>query len=268
MQPSAQLQILSGLAGLLMSLNLSAATVRKTIAYQVGETKMSGVLVFDDASKSKQPGLVLVPNWMGINEANLKQAEKVAGMGYVVFVSDMYGVAVRPKNAGEAGKASGAVKGDRALKRLRAQSALSQLQTSARAHQVKLDVSKLGAIGFCFGGTAALELGRSGAALSGVVSFHGGLDSPLAYDEKAVRAAALVLHGADDPYVPAAEVNGFSAEMREKGWNWELISYGGAVHSFTDVDANAKGQADYNAKVATRAYARMQEFFAEVFQAR
>ncbi len=250
--------------GILSASTAHAALVRKTVDYVAGDTKMTGVLIFDDAAKSIQPGLVLVPNWMGINEPNLKQAEHVAGMGYIVFVADMYGKTVRPKDSAEAGKASGAVKADRALMRARMQTALAQLRSAAKTYRAKLNVQMLGAIGFCFGGTAALELARSGADIKGVVSFHGGLDAPFAYDPKAVKAAVLVLHGADDPYVPVEQVSDFQNEMRENGWNWELVSYGGAVHSFTDLDANMKGQAEYNPQVATRAYARMQAFYAEV----
>jgi dienelactone hydrolase len=257
--------ILAGAIGL--SLSAHAALTRQIVEYKTGAKAepMAGVLIFDNASKAAQPGLVLVPNWMGINEANLKQAERIAGMGYVVFVADMYGKSVRPKNADEAGKASGAVKGDRLLMRQRAQAALNQLVLASSQAKAKLDGKNLGAIGFCFGGTTALELARDGAPVKGVVSFHGGLDSPQKYEASKVGASILVLHGADDPYVPAKEVDGFQTEMRTNKLDWELVSYGNAVHSFTDVDAKAKGQADYNEKVANRAYARMRDFFAGVF---
>jgi dienelactone hydrolase len=253
------------LAAILCAPDAGAALVRKAHTYKLADTTFAGYLIYDNTSQKLQPGLVLVPNWMGINEPNLLQAEKVAGMGYVVFVADLYGEKIRPKNAEDAGKAAGAVKSDRALMRARMNAALAQLLAASKSAKAALDEKHLGAIGFCFGGTSALELGRSGAKVQGVVSFHGGLAASAAYDASKVGSAFLALHGADDPYVPKAEVDSFSEEMRKNGFNWELVSYGGAVHSFTDVTASNKGQSDYNEKVATRAYARMRDFFTEVF---
>ena len=246
----------------LVSLSAHAAMTQKRVPYELDKTKFEGVLVYDDAAALK-PGLVLVPNWLGINEANLKQAELVAARGYVVFVADMYGTAGRPKNMEEAGKASGAVKGNRALMRARVNKALQLLLATKGA---PLDVKKVGVIGFCFGGTAALELARSGAKVGGVVSFHGGLGSPTPDDAKKITGKVLALHGADDPNVPPEEVAGFEAEMRAAKVDWQLVAFGNAVHSFTDPDANMPGRAQYNPVVAARAYALMDSFFAEVFR--
>jgi dienelactone hydrolase len=246
-----------------MALTAVAKPVQKPVKYELGGTKFEGVLVYDDAVKAPRSGLVLVPNWMGINAANLKQAAEIAGKDYVIFVADMYGESVRPKSPDEAGKAAGAVKGDRKLMRARVNKALELLRTEGKA--VGLDPKRLGAIGFCFGGTSVLELARSGADVAGVVSFHGGLDAPLAAEGKGITAKVLALHGADDPYVPAKEVVGFEEEMRKAKVDWQLVAYGNAVHSFTDVDANVPGQAQYNPKVAKRAYKAMNDFFAEAF---
>ncbi len=246
----------------LLSLPAFAAMTQKKVPYELDKTKFEGVLVYDDAAALK-PGLVLVPNWLGINEANLKQAELVAARGYVVFVADMYGTAGRPKNMDEAGKAAGAVKGNRALMRQRVKKSLELLVASKG---VPLDVKKIGAIGFCFGGTSALELARSGAKIAGVVSFHGGLGSPTPEDAKNISGKVLALHGADDPNVPPEEVASFEAEMRAAKVDWELVAFGNTVHSFTDPDANMPGKAQYNPVVATRAYALMDTFFAEAFR--
>ena len=255
---------LAASAAMLVSSSTSAALTREVISYKVGDTEVASVLI-GDAKAGAKPGLVLIPNWMGINEANLKQAELIAGMGYVVLVADMYGKTLRPKDAAEAGKVSGAVKSDRALMRTRVNAALAQLLTAGKAKKVALDASKMGAIGFCFGGTTAIEMARSGASIAGVVSFHGGLSASPTLPISGLSAQVLALHGADDPYVPADEVKAFEAEMRAAKANWELVSYGGAVHSFTDVDAKMVGQAHYDAKVAKRAYARMHSFFNELF---
>lgn len=242
------------------SVGLAAPTLKK-VPYEVDGVKLEGVLVAE-AGGGPRPGLVLVPNWLGVSEANVKQAQLIASRGYVVFVADTFGVKARPKNTDEAGKASGALKADRATLRKRVGKALEVLKAQKLP---ALDATKLGAIGFCFGGTAALELARSGAAVAGVVSFHGGLDSPSPDDAKRITARVLALHGADDPFVPPAEVAAFEAELRAAKVDWQLVSYGNAVHSFTDVDANLVGKAHYNATVAARAYAAMDAFFAEAF---
>ncbi len=246
---------------MLLSVNAMAAMTSKKIPYEIEKTKFEGVLVFDDAAKNL-PGLVLVPNWLGINDANIKQAELVAARGYVVFVADMYGINARPKNQEEAGKVATAVKGNRTLMRERVNMGLQMLL----AAKAPMNPKRVGAIGFCFGGTAALELARSGAKISGAVSFHGGLSSPTPEDAKKITARVLALHGADDPYVPAEEVAAFQAEMRAAKVDWELVSFGNAVHSFTDVDANTQGKAQYNAVVAARAYALMDSFLGEAFK--
>jgi dienelactone hydrolase len=236
--------------------------VNKKVAYQVDKTAFEGVLLYDDAG-GPRPGLVLVPNWLGVTEANVKQATELAARGYVIFVADMFGVTGRPKTMEEAGKASGALKGDRPLMRRRAAAALEQL----KAHKgTPLDPKKLGAIGFCFGGTSALELARSGAELGGVVSFHGGLGSPTPADAANIKGKVLALHGADDPFVPPEEVKGFEEEMRAARLDWELVKFGNAVHSFTDVDANLPGKSMYDEKAARRGYALMDAFFAEAFK--
>ena len=247
-----------------MSMPSLAAITTQKIPYVLEQTKFEGVLVYDGA-KTPRPGLLLVPNWLGINDANLKQAELVAARGYVVFVADMYGTQARPKDLAEAGKVAGEVKGNRRLMRARVNKAL---EVFLAQKNLPLDSKKLGAIGFCFGGTAALELARSGAKVGGVVSFHGGLGSPTPSDAKNITAKILALHGANDPYVPAAEVSEFDAEMHGTKVDWQLVKYGNTVHSFTDVGADKPGEAQYNLTSATRAYAAMDAFFAETFGAK
>ncbi len=246
----------------LLATHTLAAVTQKKVSYELDGTKFESVLVYDAAQKAPKPGVLLVPNWLGVNAANLKQAELVASRGYVVFVADVYGAAVRPTLA-EAGKVSGALKNDRAVLRKRVTKALEVFRAQKN---LPVDDKKWAAIGFCFGGTTALELARTGAKLGAVVSFHGGLDSPTPADGKNITAHVLALHGADDPYVPAADVAAFEAEMRAAKVDWQLVSFGNTVHSFTDVDAKQAGQADYNATSATRAYALMDAFFAEVLR--
>ena len=135
--------------------------------------------------------------------------------------------------------------------------------------QPLVDVQRLAAIGYCFGGTTVLELARSGADLAGVVSFHGDLTTPNPEDAKNIKGKILVLHGADDPFVPPAQVAAFEDEMRHANVDWELVKYGDAVHSFTNPGAgNDKSRgAPYNAKADQRSWEAMRTFFNEIFQA-
>ncbi len=246
---------------LLLSMTAFARPTQKPIAYEAGGAALEGVLITDGSGKAR-PGLVLVPNWLGINAANLEQAELIAARGYTVFVADMYGKTARPKTTDEAGKLAGALKGDRKLMRARVDKALELLLAHGGA---ALDKSKVAAIGFCFGGTSALELARSGAKIAAVVSFHGGLSSPTPDDAKNIHGKVLALHGADDPSVPPAEVAAFEDEMRKAKVDWQLVAFGNTVHAFTDPGANMPGRAMYNPVAAKRAYQMMDVFLAEAF---
>jgi len=241
----------------------SAKPVRKPVSHQHAGATYEGVLVWDDAVKVPRPGLLLVPNWLGINEANLKQAELVAGTTYVVFVADLYGSTSRPKNQAEAGKASSALKADRKTLTARTAAALTAMRSSGKA--AGMDPKRIGAIGFCFGGTAALELAKSGAPIAGAVSFHGGLDAVTPTPKK-LSARILALHGADDPAVPAADLQAFIADLKQSKADWTLVEFGNTVHSFTDVDADNLPVSKYNPQVARRAYEMMNNFFAETFK--
>ncbi|HXH03286.1 MAG TPA: dienelactone hydrolase family protein [Candidatus Competibacteraceae bacterium] len=256
------------LSGSLLSLSIatgaSAEMITRDISYTLDGTEFKGTLVYDDASPAKRPGLLMVPNWLGINPANLEQAKLVAGTKYVVFVADMYGVGVRPQNSEQAMAAVKPLRENRALMRARINKALAVLK--AQADSAPLDTARLGAFGFCFGGGVALELARSGTPVGGVVSFHGNLDTPDPADARNIKSKILVLHGADDPSVPPAQVQAFEAEMKSvPGLDWQLVSFGGAVHSFTDPDANVPGRNQYHPVVARRAYRMMDEFFTEIF---
>jgi dienelactone hydrolase len=249
------------LAGLVGS--AEAAVVVKPVPYEIEGEAFEGLLIYDDAVTTPRPGLLMVPNWLGVSEDSAKKAARAAGDKYVVFMADMYGKAVRPSNADEAKAAATLVRGDRSLMRKRAQAAVEVLK--AQTAQVALDVSKLGAIGFCVGGGAVLELARSGAELKGFVSFHGNLDTPNPNDAQNIKAPVLVLHGADDPSVSPAQLDGFVAEMKAAKTDWQLVSYGGAVHSFTNPQANVPGRNEYHPLVAVRAFKAMDDLFAEVF---
>ncbi len=242
-----------------------AAPVRKPVAYTLDGASYEGVLLFDDAVKGTRPGLLLVPNWLGINEENLAQAAEIAGRRYVVFVADVYGKETRPASQPEAGKAAGALKANRAELRKRTAKALEVFRGLGK--QAAVDAGKVGAIGFCFGGTAVLELAKAGADVGGVISFHGGLDAPSPTGTKP-KARILALHGADDPTVSAADLQAFKEDLRKAKADWTLVEFGGAVHSFTDRKANTPGRSMYDPKVAARSYEMMGNFFSETFRRR
>ena len=239
-----------------------AALHTAVVEYRQGEALLEGYLAYDDGYVGRRPGILVVHEWWGINDFVRKRVDQLAGLGYVAFAADIYGKGVRTSNPKEAGELAGRFRKDRQLLRARAAAGLDVLRQEPHT-----DPARLGAIGFCFGGTTVLELARSGADLGGTVSFHGGLDTPNPVDAVRIKGRVLALHGADDPIVSAADVAGFEKEMRSARVDWQLNIYGGAVHSFTNPDAGndpAKGAA-YNERAARRAWRAMEQFFRELF---
>jgi len=235
----------------------------EVVEYRHGDGVLEGYLAYDDALTGKRPGVMVVHEWMGHDPYVRMRAEQLARLGYVAFALDMYGKGVRAKDAKEAAALAGRFKADRPLMRARAGAGLDVLRKQAR-----VDPSRLAAIGYCFGGTVALELARGGADLVSVVSFHGGLDTPTPEDAKNIRGKVLVLHGGDDPSVPPKQVDAFQEEMRKGGVDWQFVSYGGAVHRFTNPEAgsdNSMGRA-YNERADRRSWEAMKSFFAETFK--
>ncbi|HSM93030.1 MAG TPA: dienelactone hydrolase family protein [Anaeromyxobacteraceae bacterium] len=235
----------------------------RTVEYRQGETVLEGYVAYDDAPAAKRPGVLVVHEWTGINPYTRRRVDQLAALGYVAFAADVYGKGVRPATPKEAAALAGRYKADRALLRARLQAALAELR-----RQPGVDPAKIAAIGYCFGGTGALELARSGADLLGVVSFHGGLDTPTPGDAKNIKAKVLALHGADDPFVTEAAVKGFEDEMRAAKVDWQLVKYSGAVHGFTNPDNGAdtsKGAA-YDADADRRSWIAMKDFFDELFR--
>lgn len=236
---------------------------KEFIEYKQGDTALEGYVVYDDAVEGKRPGVIVVHDWMGFGEYGNWRAEELAKLGYVALAVDIYGKGVRPKDTKEASEQAGKYKGGRALLRERVLAGLNELKKNPL-----VDTDKTAAIGYCFGGTTVLELARSGADVAGVVSFHGGLNTPTPEDAKNIKSKVLVLHGADDPYVPAEEVAAFQKEMRDAGADWQMVYYSGAVHSFTHKNAgndNSKGAA-YNEKADKRSWEDMKQFFGEIFE--
>lgn len=242
--------------------NVSAEIVTRHVTYSLGDATMEGYLAYDDASTDKRPGILVIHQWMGLTEYEEMRARQLAGIGYVAFAADVYGKGVRPDSRQAAAAEAGKYYADRAMLRERLAAALSELRSVP-----EVDRERIAAIGYCFGGTCALELARSGADLAGVVSFHGGLGTPNPEDAANIKCPILACHGAADPHVPAVEVAAFEKEMTDAGVDWYLIAFGGAVHAFTQRAAGNDPSAGvaYNAAADRRSWEAMKSFFAELF---
>lgn len=258
------MRILSLLSLLILASVSAHAEIRtETVEYRDGDTVLEGLIAYDSKSAAKRPGVVIVHDWHGVGDQVRASATELAKLGYTAFVADIYGKGVRPKDAQSAGAESGKYKDNRQLLRRRASLALDEL----KKHKT-VDSNRLGAMGYCFGGTTSLEMARAGLPLKGVVSFHGNLDTTVPADAKSLKAQVLVLHGAADPFVPDEQVKAFVDEMNKAKATWELVSYSGAVHSFTKKAAGndpSKGQA-YNARADKRSWVAMTSFFEDVFK--
>lgn len=245
-----------------LALHGKAEIQSKPVDYKEGATLLEGLAVYDDAIQAKRPAILVVHQWKGLSDYEKKRAEMLAKLGYNVFAVDIYGKGIRPDNPKDAAAEAAKYKENRALLRARVLAGLEVL----KKHPLT-DQSHIAAIGYCFGGTTALELARSGADIAGVVSFHGGLSTPNPGDAKNIKCKVLALHGADDPFVPVKEVEAFQEEMRQGKVDWQMNSYANAVHAFTDWNAgndNSKGAA-YNEKADKRSWEAMKQFFAEIF---
>jgi dienelactone hydrolase len=240
-----------------------AAIVKKDLEYNLAGKKYEGYLAYDDSIKGPRPGVLVAHNWMGVTEETKSKVDRFAGLGYIAFAVDIYGKNSRPKNVEEAAALSAGFKKDRVPLRNRMHQGLKVLK-----EQKYVDKTRIAVTGYCFGGTAALELGRAGGDVKAIVSFHGGLDSPKPQDGAKIKGRVLALHGADDPYVKAEELAAFEKEMRDHKVDWQLIKYGGTVHSFTEKEAgtdNSKGAA-YNASADARSWEAMKQLFAEALK--
>ncbi len=251
-----------------LALFLSAAmthadVVEKAIEYTSAGTVCEGVHVVDSAKSGKLPSVLVVHQWTGVSANEKMRARMLAELGYNVFIADVYGKGVRPPGPPASAKEAGKYKADRPLLRQRVNDALEVLKKLPET-----DAGKVAAIGYCFGGTAVLELARSGAAVNGVVSFHGGLDSPTPVDGKNIKGEVLALHGADDPFVPAADVKAFEEELTMAGVKYQLVKYPGAVHAFTQKSAgnDPKKGAAYNAEADAKSWMAMKEFFGRLLK--
>ena len=248
---------------LIFSASVARAEITATPQpYMDRKDHMMGVVVADPTWTGERPLVVMFPDWMGPSSETEQEARRIAALGYKVFIADMYGVGIRPTIVEEASNLSGFYKSKRSAMLFRAQAALENARALPGVKK-----SSVATIGYCFGGTVGLELALSGADVTGTVSVHGGLDSPNLNKAGDIKGRVLILHGADDPFVPETEIGALENEFKTGKVKYELVKYLGAVHAFTNEGAdklNLKGAA-YNADADKQAFAAMEKFLGELF---
>ncbi|OXA73205.1 dienelactone hydrolase [Flavobacterium aquidurense] len=234
----------------------------KAVKYTDGSQALNGLFIKSAKKSSQNPGILLLPAWLGIDKASKDIAENLSKLGYNVFIADIYGEGNYPTNTAEAGKQAGYYKKNYEVYQKRIDAALKELVKSGA------NADNIVAIGYCFGGTGVLEAARGHLNLKGVVSFHGGLGKDVSRPVQPISTKVLVCHGADDPFESKEEITAFQQEMRDSKADWQMIYYANAVHSFTNPEAgndNSKGAA-YNAVAAKRSFEHLQLFLNEVLK--
>ena len=246
---------------------LSAKIVTKPVSYEHNGAQLEGYLAYDDSktSRAKLPGVLVIPEWWGLNDYVKSRARQLAELGYVAFVADMYGAGIVTTDPKKAGELAGQFYG-KPLFAERSRAGLDQLLA-----QSFVDSSRVASIGYCFGGAASQALAYSGAPLAGIVSFHGSLlpASPEAATKN--KAKFLILHGAVDPFISKAELDAFLEGMNTGNFDYQFIAYADAIHAFTNpgadaIAANGLNGVGYNAAADRRSWEHMKMFFAEIFR--
>jgi dienelactone hydrolase len=237
--------------------------MRETLTYQADGLRMKSELFFE-AKSGTSAGVLVYPEAYGLNQHALERAQRLASLGYVALACDLHGEGRVVEDLGESIKMLDPLYADPSKTRARAIGGLKAL--AARA---EVDAARIGAIGFCFGGTMSLELARSGADIKAVVGFHSGLGTVAPKtDAKAIKARILVCIGGDDPFIPLEQRAAFESEMRDAGVDWQMNVYGNTVHSFTNpTAANAKrpNALRYSEEADRRSWKAMQNLFEEAF---
>ena len=234
------------------------------ITYTGDNTTMQGYLVYDENKKGPLPAVLVVHEWWGLNDYAKSRAKQLAGLGYVAMAIDMFGNGKTADNPGDAGKLAGPFYENTTMAKARFDAALEKIKSYPQT-----DTSRIGAIGYCFGGAQVLNMAKLGDNLKGVVSFHGNLNVVPA-NKDLLKAEILVCHGAADPFVPQAEVDQFKKQMDSIGAKYEFKAYEGAVHAFTNPAATAAGEKfkipiKYDAAADSASWNDMKAFFRRVF---
>lgn len=240
-----------------------AAVQSKAVAYQDEDTQLTGFLYWDDAIQGARPGVLVIHEWWGLNDYAKKRAHMLAELGYVAFAADMYGQGQVTDKPDQARTWMQEVTADVEGWRARAALGLKQLKASGL-----VDGDRLAAIGYCFGGATVLQMSYANLPLKGVVSFHGALPAAPAEAKDKIGPKILVLHGQADSFVAPEVVTNFRNKLEEAGADWEMNTYGGVRHGFTNPDAASFGIENlvYDKVADERSWSRMQSFFAEILR--
>jgi dienelactone hydrolase len=249
------MKIASLLSLIIVAATASATIVTKKVAYEQGGVALEGYLAYDDAIKTKKPGVLIIHDWDGLTGYEESRAKQLAELGYVAFAADIYGRDSRPKTMQENGQAAGKYKNDPNLFHLRLKAGLDKLRSLTEVNK-----QKIAAIGYCFGGTGVLEMARAGMDLKGIVSFHGGLSTKDPAKPKSIKSQMLIAHALRDPAQEPGAWDTFLAEMKQGGANPETITFDIATHAFT-----VPGPM-YDANADKQSWAAMQAFLSKLFR--
>jgi dienelactone hydrolase len=238
---------------------------QENISYKIDSHKMNSYVVYDSAITGKRPAVLVIHEWWGLNEYAKRRTRELAGLGYIAMAVDMYGNAQMGDNPEVAGKLATPFYQNPAMAKAHFEAALNKLKAYKEA-----DTTNIGAIGYCFGGGMLLNFARMGEPLKGIVSFHGSLLGTPA-DKNLLTSKILVLHGADDKFVPETEVTAFKKQMDSIGAAYIFKSYPAATHAFSNPDATAMGEKfkipiAYNAAADTASWNEMKTFFTGLFK--
>ncbi|GAB4237502.1 MAG: dienelactone hydrolase family protein [Ekhidna sp.] len=244
---------------------IAPSIVGEEVSYATDSTTMNGYLAFDQNDTTKRPGILVVHEWWGHNEYSRMRADMLAEMGYVALAVDMYGDGKQAAHPDEAGQFAMMVMGNLDEARARFESAMATLK-----NHPQVDPEKIGAIGYCFGGSVVLSMANAGYDLDAVAAFHAGLGLPIMPEEGSVKGKVLVANGADDKFIPEQQIEDFKAAMDAAGADYKFINYEGAVHSFTSKAADSLAQKfemplAYNAYADSASWAEMKVLFDEAF---
>jgi dienelactone hydrolase len=237
----------------------------KPVEYSTQGVVMKGYLAYDENGNGKRPGVLVVPEWWGLNDYARRRARMLAELGYTSLAVDMYGEGKVVTTPDEAGKLSSETMKNFDVAKARFMAALDFLKG-----QPTVDPNRIAAIGYCFGGGVVLNMARQGVDIKGVVSFHGNLTAVKPAQPGSVRAKILVLNGGADKFITPEQIEAFKQEMKAAGADFQFISYPGALHSFTNPDATGLGKnfnmpIAYNAKADKESWSEMKKFLATIY---
>ncbi len=247
---------------LLFFMTLQSNAQLKEVTYYNGKQELKGLSILPKAKTVNNPAILILPAWKGIDNHSKNTANDLSKMGYIAFVADIYGKGNYPKSTEEAGKISGHYQSHILEYQNRIFLALNELIKSGA------NPNNIAIIGYCFGGTGAIEAAYANLKVQGVVSFHGSLIGSSNEETSSISPKILILHGADDPFVAEADIRACIKSLDARKADWQMISYSGAVHAFTDPEAanNKLPGAAYNAVAAERSWDHMKLFLSEILK--